>query len=271
MDIENRGTDHDPDSDPGSDPGHEQDIISILSEWDYDPASNVRKIVGSDGISKIQIRVDQGAFQGILQLNLDGRPDGKRPHDVDFALDYYRTSQENYREKEDAGRFELNRKSCQELFDEGSRVYGRYVFLLQLKDYDRVIRDTERNMELFRFVHRHAAHEEDRMSLQKWWPYVLRINGTARAMLKAGEGQYDESIGIIVQARQQIAALKEVDAEEFHSELKRSGEALDELERDIQDSRPLSEKATLEQELQEAVDSERFEAAALLRDKLNSL
>ena len=40
--------------------------------------------------------VDQGAFQGILQLNLDGRPDGRRPHGRDFALDYYQGELEKY-------------------------------------------------------------------------------------------------------------------------------------------------------------------------------
>lgn len=260
MDIEN----HDKDS--------EKDIISILREWDYDPDSNVRKIVGTDGIPKIQIRVDQGAFQGILQLNLDGRPDGKRPHNADFVLDYYRASLQNHRDRHDGGEsFELNRESCQELFDEGARVYGRYVFLLQLKEYDRVIRDTERNMELFRFVHRYAAHEDDRMNLQKWWPYILRINATARAMLKAGEHEYDESLRIIAEAREQIAALPEVDAEEFFSELERSNEALHELEREFREQRPLSEKETLEKELQRAIDSEEFEVAARLRDQLKDL
>ena len=251
--------------------GSEKDIISILAEWEYDPDSNVRKIVGADGIPKIQIRVDQGAFQGVLQLNLDGRPDGKRPHDADFVLDYYRASLESHREQSDGSGFELNRESCQELFAEGARVYGRYEFLLQLKEYDRVIRDTERNMELFRFVHRHAAHEDDRMNLQKWWPYILRINGTARAMLKANDDQYDEALAIVDEVREQLVALPEVDAEEFFSELERSREALDELERELCDRRPLSEKETLERELQEAIDSEEFETAARLRVQLKKL
>lgn len=251
--------------------GSEKDIISILTEWEYDPDSNVRKIVGEDGIPKIQIRVDQGAFQGILQLNLDGRPDGKRPHDADFVLDYYLASLESHRAQQDGNGFELNRESCQELFDEGARVYGRYVFLLQLKEYDRVIRDTERNMELFRFVHRYAAHEDDRMNLQKWWPYILRINGTARAMVKADDDLYDEALSIVAEVREQIDALAEVDAEEFFSELERSREALDELEREFRDRRPLSEKETLEKELQQAIDGEEFEMAARLRDQLKNL
>mgnify|MGYP001158140415 CR=1 FL=1 len=247
------------------DNGKKKDIVSILTEWDYDPDANVRKIVGEDGIPKIQIRVDQGAFEGILQLNLDGRPDGKRPHDTDFVLDYYRAQQHG------CEAFELTRESCQELFDEGARVYGRYVFLLQLKEYDRVIRDTERNMELFRFVHRYAAHEDDRMNLQKWWPYILRINGTARAMLKAEDDQYDEALAIVDEVRDQIEALPEVDAEEFFAELERSREALDELELEFSERRPLSEREALEKELQQAIDGEEFEVAARLRDQLKEL
>ena len=260
MDIEN------------DDKGSDKDIISILSEWEYDPDSNVRKIVGEDGIPKIQIRVDQGAFQGILQLNLDGRPDGKRPHDADFVLDYYLASLESHRaQRDETEGFELNRESCQELFDEGARVYGRYVFLLQLKEYARVIRDTARNMDLFRFVHRYAAHEDDRMNLQKWWPYILRVNGTARAMVRAADDQYDEALGIVDEVRDQIDGLAEVDAEEFFSELERSRAALDELEREFRDRRPLSEKETLEKELEQAIDGEEFETAARLRDRLKNL
>ena len=51
---------------------------------------------------------------------------------------------------------QINLSACEELFDEGARVYERYAFLLQLKDYRRVVQDTERNMVLFRFVNRYA-------------------------------------------------------------------------------------------------------------------
>ncbi|MBT3345562.1 MAG: excinuclease ABC subunit B, partial [Gemmatimonadetes bacterium] len=41
-----------------------KDISEILDEWEYDPESNVRRIRGKDGVPRIQVRVDQGAFQG---------------------------------------------------------------------------------------------------------------------------------------------------------------------------------------------------------------
>ena len=139
------------------------DISQILEDWKYDPESNVRRIRGEDGVAKIQVRVDQGAFQGILQLNLDGRPDGKRPHDRDFALDHYRaTRDEHERRVGKVEGFQLDHPSCEELFEESAQVYGRYVFLLQVKDYERVIRDTERNMNCFEFLYQYAALEDDR-------------------------------------------------------------------------------------------------------------
>lgn len=243
-----------------------QDISDVLRDWDYDPEGNVRTIEGSDGVKKLQVRVDQGAFQGILQLNLDGRPDGQQPHGHDFALDYYRE-----RLQEEGSAFSLDRAACRELFDESARIYGRYVFLLQLKDYGRVIRDTERNMTLFRLVNTYAEDEEDRLNLEKWWPYILRINATARCHEATGREDYETALAIIGQARDKIEALKGVDAEEFLVERERSREALDELEKEISGQQPLSEEETLERQLQEAIEEDAFEEAARIRDRLNDL
>ena len=249
-----------------------KDISEILDEWEYDPESNVRRIRGKDGVPRIQVRVDQGAFQGILQLNLDGRPDGKRPHDHDFALEHYREMLEAHRQEAgDETGFQLDHSSCEELFEESSQVYGRYVFLLQVKDFERVIRDTERNMACFEFLHSYAALEGDRTNLQKWWPYILRIHGTAKSHLLADDGRFDRAMAVIRDTRQRIRDLEEVDAEEFHSERERSVEALDELLLELKGRKPLSEREGLEQELAEAIADEAFERAAQLRDQLRDL
>jgi hypothetical protein len=250
-----------------------QDITSILNEWSFDPEANVRKISGEDGEEKIQVRVDQGAFQGILQLNLDGRPDGRKPHGRDFALDHYRGTLEEHRHQhgaDDQG-FALDGKACKELFDEGARVYERYAFLLQLKDYQRVVRDTERNMTLFRFVNRYAEKKEDRDNLEKWWPYILRINGMARTMIAADEEDYDRALDIVHQTRDQIGSWPEVEAEEFYVECERSELALEELEQELLQKKPLSHQEQLERSLQEAIDRDEFERAVELRDELKKL
>lgn len=248
------------------------DISQILEDWKYDPESNVRRIRGEDGVAKIQVRVDQGAFRGILQLNLDGRPDGKRPHDRDFALDHYRATRDEHKRR--VGKvegFQLDHPSCEELFEESAQVYGRYVFLLQVKDYERVIRDTERNMNCFEFLHQYAALEDDRNNLQKWWPYIIRIHATALSMQLADDGRFERALNVLRESRERIEGLEHVDAEEFHTERERSMEALDELAQELRGRKPLSERERLEKELEDAIADEAFEQAAQIRDQLREL
>lgn len=250
-----------------------QDIGGILESWEYDPERNYRRIVGDDGREKVQIRVDNAAFQGVLQMDLDGRPDGRKPFGFDFALDYYRQAQRRYCTAHGSDRgFSLDPDACAQLFDESLRVYNRYVFLLQLQDFSRVIRDTERNMQLFRFVHSYAAREADRNNLERWWPYILRVHGTARAMqAMEGDGDHEQALRIIIETRRKIDDLEPLDIEEFHVERERSLKALRELEESILARRPATEKDRLEKELTRAVAEERFEEAARLRDHLRSL
>ncbi|MBW7998434.1 MAG: hypothetical protein FVQ81_18045 [Candidatus Glassbacteria bacterium] len=246
------------------------DISHILDNWDYDPAKSYRKIMGDNGREKVQIRVDNAAFQGVLQMELDGRPDGRQPYGYDFALDYYRQALQRYEQTHgNQPGFELDEESCVELFDESLRIYNRYVFLLQLQDYTRVVRDTKRNMELFRFVNAHAHRESDRNKLERWWPYIIRINATAGALLVMEEGQdFDSALQVVNQAIERIESLEELDVEEFRSERERSLKALAEMQESIHEHKPLSAAEKLQVRLDEAVQDERFEDAARLRDVL---
>lgn len=249
-----------------------EDISDLLKGWDYDPQNSIRKVIDEEGTEKIQVRVDQGAFQGILQMDLDGRPDGKKPHDHEFVLDYYEAMLEGHEKKtgSDEG-YALSKPECEELFDESRRLYERYVFLLQVQDHDRVIRDTERNMAVFRFVNTYAEQEEDRLHLEKWWPYILRINATAHALKAAEVEAFGQAQEVLQEAREKIAALKEVDAEEFFAEKERSRRALEELEADMAERQPLSKAEELKKALEEAIEREEFERAAELRDRIQAL
>ena len=247
-----------------------EDIGPLLKHWPYSQDNSIRKIIDQDGSEKIQVRVDQGAFQGILQMELDGRPDGHKPHRSAFVLDYFQNKRDQHVEtngKEEG--FQLTKSHCKELFDESHQIYERYVFLLQIQDYDRVIRDTERNMDLFRFVNRHAKEEKDRLNLEKWWPYVLRIHAIARVMITTQDEDYDSGIAIIHDVLEKIEALEKVDAEEFHMEKDRSVKALNELLDELEQKRPLTETEQLKKELLTAIESEDFERAAELRDRIH--
>jgi len=242
-----------------------QDISSILRDWLLDEATRFRKVVGDDGREKVQIRVCVQSYHGILQFECDGRPDGARPHDCEFALDYWQE-----RAQKDPG-LRLSAEQAKELFEESGMIYQRYVVLLQLEDFQRVLRDTERNMRLFRFVNRCAADEDDRNRLEKWWPYVIRIHHTARGLLCLGTGDFEGARQAVQTARDLIGDLAEMEDEVFQTERQRSLAALDELAKAIEKQRPLDQVERLEQKKNEAVRSEQFELAAELRDRIAAL
>lgn len=249
-----------------------EDIAPLLHHWPFDPENSIRKIISPEGAEKIQVRVDQGPFQGILQMELDGRPDGRRPHDSAFVLDHFQGKLDSFIEENGAtDGFSLKKSHCSELFDESRLLYERYVFLLQLQDYDRVIRDTEQNMDLFRFVNKYAATKKDRLHLEKWWPYILRIHAIARVMIATQDNDFESGIKIIENVLDQIEHLEAVEAEEFVVEKRRSIKALNELREELDQKRPPTEPERLKKELLEAIDNEEFERAAQLRDQINGL
>lgn len=62
------------------------DISKLLNSWPYDPGKlNVRLITAEDGEQRLQVRLDLG----VLQMHLEGRPDGQRPHGYDSLLEYH--------------------------------------------------------------------------------------------------------------------------------------------------------------------------------------
>ena len=61
------------------------DLRSLLRSWPYDPDNEARLVKGADGREVLQVRTPLG----IEQHEIDGRPDGARPHGLESALEYY--------------------------------------------------------------------------------------------------------------------------------------------------------------------------------------
>lgn len=245
----------------------QRDIHELLEEWPYDPEDNVRLTKGADGRDLLQVRLPLG----IEQYELEGRPDGHRPHGAASEFDHHL---QRLAEAKAAGReaaFALGTDECAELFGEGVLYYYRYLHLFQIQDWRRTLRDTRRNLRLFDFVRQHARREEDRVHLEQWRPYLLRMHAVAGAMLELEGGHYGRAREIVARTLQQIDELEEIDEPTFKFERQRSREALRELEAQIEKSQPLSESEALERQLRQAVEAEEFEKAARLRDQLRAL
>jgi UvrB/uvrC motif len=239
------------------------DLKTLLDSWAYDPEDCVRMVTLADGREVMQVRLPLG----IEQYEVDGRPDGQRPHDAESALDYHIERSK----KSAASTFELSPDDCVELFNEGVLYYYRYLHLFQINDWRRTVRDTTRNLLLFDFVVRYATREEDKHYLEQWRTYVLRINAVAAAMLELADDCHEKALLIVKTATDKIEALPESDEDTFKFERQRSLEALQDLAAQIEKTMPQTELQKLETQLTEAVTTEQYEHAAKLRDQIRRL
>jgi hypothetical protein len=243
------------------------DLRKILQAWPFDPEHDARIIEGEGGGEVLQVRTPLG----IEQYELDGRPDGARPHGQESALEFYQGRLEEAKAANREAEFDLGPRECSELFNEGTLYYFRYVRLFQLKDWMRTVRDTARNLRAFDFLRRYARREEDQQFLEKWRPYILRVNGSAAAMLSVEKGAYDKALRAVADTIEKIQALEELEDDTFRFERDRSLAALRDLADQIRKNRPMSELELLEQQLRRAIETQEFERAAQLRDRLREL
>jgi hypothetical protein len=243
------------------------DLRQLLQSWPFDPENDARFLRVPDGREVLQVRTPLG----IEQIEVDGRPDGLRPYGMESSLAYQLKRLEEARTAGRDGDFELTADECAELFDEGTLYYLRYIRFFQLRDWARTMRDTARNLSLFDLVRLYAQREEDQQFLEKWRPYILRVNSTAAAMLELDADAYDAALKSLQDSIKQIEALPELDDETFTFERERSLGALRELAGQIQSQKPVSELENLQRQLEAAVDAQEFERAAELRDKIREL
>lgn len=244
----------------------ENDIGPLLKKWKYMPNDiNVRIIKGQGGKPKLQMRLDLG----ILQMELEGRPDGRRPHRFDSYLTYYEQKAMKSR-IQDGQRFILQPMDCMLLQQEAIQFYHRYLALMKLGDFKRVTRDTSRNLEVFNFVMKHTDDEEILWSFEQYRPYVIMMNTRANASLNLDKGNYNAALASIKKGIVELKKYYEryddrVGADRYELEF------LTEWADEIKTNKPLSEREKIQQQMERAIKEEEYEHAARLRDKLKGL
>ena len=242
------------------------DLNAILNDWPHENGNiKVRKITGLDGREKLQLRVDLG----VLQMEMIGRPDGQRPHNCESLLDYHQKRAARAEQKGEA--YELTPEQCAELQQEGIQYYHRYLSLFQINDFTGVVRDTQRNLDLFTFVTEHTDRDELSWSLQQFRPYVLMMNTRAKASILLGEGKFAEGVAEIERGRDAIADFFQ--HSNFPELISKSSEIafLDEWLEEVKAKRPRSKLEIMEREMEAAIAKELYERAAELRDAIKLL
>ncbi|NUP98492.1 MAG: UvrB/UvrC motif-containing protein [Armatimonadetes bacterium] len=239
-------------------------IGPLLGRWPYDPNGLCLRLVeGQDGRSKLQIRLDLG----LLQIELEGRPDGQRPHGYASLLDYHLAQAEARRQRHGSAEgYELTAADCEALRAEAAQYYQRYFSLFHLQHFAEVERDTARNLTALDFIYRHSSTDADRWELEQFRPYLTMMNALARAERYVEELDYQTAERVLEVASAVIRAFAAANVGRF--QVGREVDILNQRLKQLAHERPRSDHELWQRLLSEAVAREDYETAAELRDRL---
>ena len=243
------------------------DIRKIVEGWPYEPGElSVRKVVGDDGREKVQMRLDLG----LLQMEMTGRPDGQRPHGAESLVHYHRKRLDAYRKRNgtDLG-FELTAEQCQAMRAEAVMYYHRYLSLFVLEEFEQVERDTARNLQALDLLAKYAAKREDRVNFQQYRPYLIMMNTRAKAHTALKAKAYRSALAHVDAGLSAIAEFWQALDEEEDGADATEVMILQALRQEIVEQLPTDPIAKLERALEAAIDEERYEDAARLRDQIH--
>ena len=167
--------------------------------------------------------------------------------------------------------YELTPEQCAELQQEGIQYYHRYLSLFQINDFEGVVRDTQRNLDLFSFVNEHTDREDFSWGMQQFRPYVLMMNTRAKASIFLAQGKFADAIAEIERGREAIVDF--LQQSNFPELVSKSAEIafLDEWLEEVKSKRPLSKLEVMQREMETAIAKELYERAAELRDAIKLL
>lgn len=243
------------------------DITPLIDGWDFDPAKVTARLVEVEtrDEKEVQLRLDLG----ILQMRLNGRPDGEKPHGYESALKYYR--QKILTDRKSG--YRLDGDACAELQQECVQVYYRYLALMVLKDYERVVRDTNHSLEIFELVEKYTDNEDVVWDFLQFKPYVIMMHTRAKAEQLAEDMNLNAAIEQIELGMNAIESflIKMEDDPEYVSESQELV-MLEELIQDLKERGPDENPVVaLKQKLQHAIRMENYEEAAKLRDSIREM
>ncbi|MGE0478862.1 MAG: hypothetical protein AB7Q17_00190 [Phycisphaerae bacterium] len=243
-----------------------RDLRELLEGWEFEPGKiSVRKIIGRAGREKIQTRVDLG----VLQFEPLGRPDGKSPFGCESLLDHHERRLAESAPADQEATFTLSPEDCRELRHEAYLYYQRYLSYFVLEDWDGVERDTLRNLRAMDLCREYAATDADRAALEPQRAYTIMMNTRARVYRALLSEQFGDGLRMLDEAICHIRNLPrpEDDNEPVTVAAQELG-ILAELRQELVQRMPTDAPERLEWDLHVALESEAYERAAEIRDKL---
>ncbi len=239
-----------------------QDIDFVLRDWEYKPGVvQARLVDATGGRQVIQMRIDLG----VLQLEVDGRPDGARPHGHDTYFDYL---QERSRAERKAGRtYVLSDEESQEADQEFLQFYHRRVCWLALRQYARAMRDADHTLTFMDLVKQHSPGDEYTQAHEQYRGFVLFHRTQAASALQVEKDNPEQAVDEVRGGLEKLKAF----FVEFGLEEQMDEDPMVQHLRKIEATlrKQYAIGATLHEQLEQAIAAEDYERAAQLRDALN--
>jgi hypothetical protein len=239
-----------------------QDIDFVLRDWDFKAGVvQARLVEAHDGRQVIQMRVDLG----VLQLEVEGRPDGRRPEGhatyYDYLADRSRAAQR------DGTSFILTDEESQEADQEFLQFYHRRVCWLALRQYAQAIRDADHTLSFMDLVKRHSPGDEYTQAHEQYRGFVLFHRTQAASAFHVEKDNPEQAIDELRSGMEKLRAFfVELGLEEQQMEEDPMVQHLRKIESTLREQYDIG--ATLHEQLEQAVAAEDYERAAQLRDQL---
>ncbi len=233
-------------------------IDKLLRKWPYEPQTlGVRECQGVDGREILQMRIDMG----VLQLEMEGRPDGSRPGGCETYFDFLQGEAVRYGDE-----FVLDEDQCNEVDREFVQYYHRRICWLRLQRYERAVADADHTLGLMDFCRKHSPDEQWMMSHEQYRPFVMFHRTQAAALSVLEDDGPEAAIHQINAGLDRLRIVfEEFEADEHYDDDELVGR-LRELREALREQYAVGR--TLHEQLADAVAAEEYELAARLRDEL---
>lgn len=238
-----------------------RDFDSLLKEWEYRPGMvQARVVPNAEGRDVIQVRVDLG----LLQIEIDGRPDGDRPHGFTTYFDFLKAEAKKAKR---AGRdFALTEEYCEEADREFTQFYHRRIAWLTLRNFERAMDDADHTLRFMDFVRDHAPNDEYRLAHEQYRGFVLFHRTQAAAAQAVERDDPEAAVDAVLTGISQLRSFFGDHDLEEQAEEDGMMQQLRKLEKSLRELHGIKE--TLQEQLDRAIANEEYETAARLRDAL---
>ncbi len=235
-----------------------KNIDQILRDWPYEFGEvSARLIRGSDRRKLIQMRIDMG----VLQMEVEGRPDGEQPVGFETYYDYLMSLA--FAEGAD---FTLTEERCLEVDREFVQFYHRRICWLALREFELAVADANHTIALMDFSTAHSPDDEWTALHERYRPFVLFHRTQAAALAELDESGPEGAIAELDEGIRSLRSIYEHFEPEEEFEEDELLQKLGEMKSSLADHYQVG--PSLSQQLTDAIAAEQYERAAELRDQL---